>query len=212
MDLVSCYRIGRKQGDKRRPVLMEAKNSQDKLRILNEGKNLREKNLGLWMTQDFPFGIRETRRKLIPTMLAARKEGRQVKLVEDRLYIDGTLYRGDDISKEEDNEGVKADDRIERGGAMGRRNKSVELRIQRKLGDKRATRQTTKRLKEGGLERYLSPMRCKNPQVREVITDHADQREDTQEEDSGSEAGALARTSQLDEESSDTEAGPLLRA
>ena len=47
-------------GDSRRLVLMEVKNSQDKLWILSEDKNLREKYLGLWMTQDFPFGIHDT--------------------------------------------------------------------------------------------------------------------------------------------------------
>ena len=94
---------------------------------------------------------------------------------------------------------------------MRRRNKSAETRMQRKLGEKRATRQATKRLKEVGLETYLSRMHCKNSQVK-VSTDRAYQREDTQEEDSGSETVALTMIPQLDEEGSYTETRSLMRA
>ncbi|CAG0900111.1 unnamed protein product [Darwinula stevensoni] len=153
VDLESCYRIGKKQEDKRRAVLMEVMNPQDKTQILGEGKNLREKNL-------------------------AQKEGRQLKLLEDRLYIDGTLYRSGKKS-EGDDEGGKLEDSVKGDEPMRRQDKMKETRTAFKLVDKRVTRQATKLLKDGGLKTYLFPMPRKNPRTNEVVTGCANQREDT---------------------------------
>jgi hypothetical protein len=44
------------------------------------------------VNEQFPPEIEEKRRKLYPALRKARKDKKRVKLVVDRLYIEGELY------------------------------------------------------------------------------------------------------------------------
>jgi hypothetical protein len=47
------------------------------------------KGSNIWVNEQFPPEIEEKRRKLYPALRKARKNKKRVKLVVDRLYIEG---------------------------------------------------------------------------------------------------------------------------
>ena len=63
----------------------------DKERMLSEAYELAGTGLGI--SQDFPQEIVEIRKSLIKVLKDAKKEGREAKLVSDKLYVDGQRYR-----------------------------------------------------------------------------------------------------------------------
>ena len=44
------------------------------------------------VADQFPQEVKEKRKQLIPTMLAARREGKRAVLVRDKLFINGVSY------------------------------------------------------------------------------------------------------------------------
>ena len=52
------------------------------------------------INQQFPSVIEERRKELYPIMRSFREEGNRVKLVRDRLYVNGQLYNPDETESE----------------------------------------------------------------------------------------------------------------
>ena len=62
-----------------------------KSRSYERANELKQANKGIGM--QWPQQVREARKALYPVMQQEKQNGKNVKLVRDKLYIDGTLYR-----------------------------------------------------------------------------------------------------------------------
>ena len=62
----------------------------DKECILNNARKLKGTRLGI--SEQFPEEIVRERKRLFPEMKKAQEDGKRVKLVKDKLYIDGQLF------------------------------------------------------------------------------------------------------------------------
>ena len=89
-----AYRIGRKKEGTARLMIMKLGSIKDKAKIMQARRELPQEHKRDWdIFEDLPWSVRERRKKLIPAMLKARKEGKAAYLVQDRLKIDGVNYR-----------------------------------------------------------------------------------------------------------------------
>ena len=60
--------------------------------LVSKRAPLKLKGNNIWVNANFPQEAEEKRRKLIyPLMQIAKRENRRVKLVVDKLYVDGVL-------------------------------------------------------------------------------------------------------------------------
>ena len=51
------------------------------------------KGTNYFISEQFPKEVMESRKQKIPVMKKAKKEGKKVKLVADKLLINGVLYK-----------------------------------------------------------------------------------------------------------------------
>ncbi|XP_062574544.1 uncharacterized protein LOC134236388 [Saccostrea cucullata] len=72
------------------------------------------KHTQIWINEQFPPEIEEKRKKLYPVMREARLNDRRVKLVVDKLYIDGSLY----VPNENNEETLGAEGGANQGAEM----------------------------------------------------------------------------------------------
>ena len=90
-----AHRMGAVKKDKPRPIVAKfhyyAQKEAVKSKSYERAENLKQANEGIG-TQ-WPQQVREARKVLYPVMKQAKRDGKEVKLVRDKLYIDGTLYR-----------------------------------------------------------------------------------------------------------------------
>ena len=86
-----AHRLGKRKEDKQRPIIVKFSFHKDKERILSNAFKLAGTGFGI--SQDFPQEIVNIRKGLIKVMKDAKKEGREAKLSNDKLYIDGQRYR-----------------------------------------------------------------------------------------------------------------------
>lgn len=83
-----------------RPIVARFLYNQDRQDVKNRGYMLRGTRFGI--NEQFPAPIEERRKKLYPVMKHHRSMGHSVRLVRDRLYIDGILYGSESEAMEED--------------------------------------------------------------------------------------------------------------
>ena len=87
-----AHRIGKPRADgKPRPIIAKFSFFKDKDYVLSLASNLAGKKFGV--APDFPKEVVDIRKSLVPHLKAAKKSGRQAKLVYDKLYIDGQLFK-----------------------------------------------------------------------------------------------------------------------
>ena len=55
--------------------------------------DLQEQKLGISIAEQYPQEIQQKRRELLSIMKEARKAGKETKLIRDKLYINGQLFR-----------------------------------------------------------------------------------------------------------------------
>ena len=93
IEIERAHRIGRKRDDgKPRPIVAKFLRYQDKEFIRKSAHLLKGTKFGI--AEQFPKEIAETRRKLYPIMKKAKEDGSAVKLIKDKLFINGQRYRG----------------------------------------------------------------------------------------------------------------------
>ncbi len=87
------HRMGKKQhgAAKLRAIVAKFNYFPDKVRILANAKNLKGTNIGV--SEQFPQEIVQIRKRLYKELKKAREIGKNAKLVRDKLYIDGQLFR-----------------------------------------------------------------------------------------------------------------------
>ena len=74
----------------KRPIVARFLYHSDLQYVLNNAYQLRNTPYGI--RQQFPKEIEDNRRKLYPIQKEAKRQGKHVVLVRDRLYIDNELY------------------------------------------------------------------------------------------------------------------------
>ena len=85
------WRVGRKVTHSNRDIVIECTSSHDKAVVMRHIKNLR-RGTRFFVSDQYPAEICERRRDLQKIRKQKIAEGKQVKLVADRLYVDGHFY------------------------------------------------------------------------------------------------------------------------
>ena len=95
-----AHRLGqRKEQGKPRPMVVKFTSSKRKDEVFALAKKL--KGTRFFITSQYPAEVVEKRRKLIPVMNSFRQRGQKVRLVIDKLYINGELYREEEAREEQ---------------------------------------------------------------------------------------------------------------
>ncbi|CAC5393522.1 unnamed protein product [Mytilus coruscus] len=97
----NIHRFGRADKNKGKPRLIVAKfvYFADLRKVLEAGPKLKEKPQ-FGMNLQFPIEIEERRRKLYPVMKEAKRNGKRVSLIRDKLIIEGKVYNSKNITEE----------------------------------------------------------------------------------------------------------------
>lgn len=85
-----CHRLGAKKQNKIRPVILKLVDFREKLLIFKNCPKL--KNTEMYITEDFSQNVREVRKKLWDSTSENRKRKEDVKLVFDKVSVNGTMY------------------------------------------------------------------------------------------------------------------------
>lgn len=90
------HRVGQKNtGTKPRPIVAKFHDYQDREYVrrlsIEKREDLKRVNLGIGI--QWPQETREKRRQLIPIMRRLQQEGKQTKLVNDKLFVNGREYK-----------------------------------------------------------------------------------------------------------------------
>lgn len=94
IQLERVHRLGqRKEQGKPRPLVAKFTSSKRKDQVLSLSRKL--KGTRFYMSNQYPAEVVEKRRTLIPIMNALKQKGQKVRLVADKLYVNGELYRSD---------------------------------------------------------------------------------------------------------------------
>ncbi|XP_037498616.1 uncharacterized protein LOC119372211 [Rhipicephalus sanguineus] len=88
-----CHRLGKKNG-KERPVIIKILDYRDKVAILQRCSKLKGTELSI--SEDFSARVRDIRKKLWQSSSRERTNGSKVKLVYDKISIDGKIFCWDD--------------------------------------------------------------------------------------------------------------------
>ena len=86
-----AHRLGQRKANKIRPIVAKFNYFQDKENIKKAAsEKLVDSVYGV--SDQFPMEVQQRRRKLVPVLKKAQKEGKEAVLVYDKLYINGTKY------------------------------------------------------------------------------------------------------------------------
>ncbi|CAN8025063.1 unnamed protein product, partial [Ixodes persulcatus] len=88
------HRLGRLQEGKSRPVILRLFNYNEKQEVLNNCKKL--KNTGLSVSNDYSQSTLSKRKKLWSSVQGDRQDDTRVRLVHDKLFVNGEVYTWDD--------------------------------------------------------------------------------------------------------------------
>ena len=92
-----AHRIGRFDPAKKpRPIVVKFNYYPDKLSVKQKAKDKLD-NSSFSVGDQFPKAIQDRRRKLIPVMIKAKREGKRAVLAYDKLYINNTLVTAESI-------------------------------------------------------------------------------------------------------------------
>lgn len=86
----NVHRFGRRQNGKIRPIVARFIYHRDLDLVLSEARWLKNTSWGIH--EQFPKAVEDRRKKLYPAFKEAKRQRRQVKLVRDKLFIDGAQY------------------------------------------------------------------------------------------------------------------------
>ncbi|KAK7929741.1 hypothetical protein WMY93_006136 [Mugilogobius chulae] len=87
-----AHRLGqRKSTGNPRPIVVKFTSSKQADYVLSLSKAL--KGTSFYMTKQYPAEVVARRRELVPIMNSLRQKGQKVRMVVDKLYVDGELYR-----------------------------------------------------------------------------------------------------------------------
>lgn len=91
-----AHRVGTYERNKTRPIVVKFNYFPDKVRVKQAAYNVL-KGSAYRVADQFPRKIEERRQVLYPIMVKARESGKQVKMVHDKLYINGRVMTAKDV-------------------------------------------------------------------------------------------------------------------
>ena len=100
IDFGNVHRFGRRTGGKPRPIVAKFLHHKDLRLCLNRANNLRGTQFGI--SEQFPSEVEDRRKQLYPVMRQLRQQGNRVKLVRDRLFVNGRPYDEDEQPMEQE--------------------------------------------------------------------------------------------------------------
>lgn len=90
IEFSNVHRFGSFVEGKNRPIVARFLYQYQRIEVLSNARKLKGKPYGI--NEQFPAEIESQRRRLYPVVKEKRQSGHRVKLVKDRLYVDGVLY------------------------------------------------------------------------------------------------------------------------
>lgn len=100
IEIDEIKRIGKYRNDRSRPILLKLTTQNKKAEIL--GKTRALKGTNIWLEEDYTKEIIEERKKLIPHLKEARKEGHKAVLKYNKLIINDTVYEAKKLETQEE--------------------------------------------------------------------------------------------------------------
>lgn len=89
-DIDSMYRLGKKESNKRRPILIRFVSLLNKEMALKKWKLFSERNMDI--SEDFPAEIRRRRKIILPTLKELKGKGLKASLRVDKLVVNGEIW------------------------------------------------------------------------------------------------------------------------
>lgn len=98
INIQRCHRLGKKQQemDRHRPIIARFAFFSDRETVWKKKQMLKGSNL--FIEEDLPVAIQQRRRRLLPVMKAARRDGKRASVHGDRLMIEGKPYTVESIN------------------------------------------------------------------------------------------------------------------
>ena len=87
------HRLGKYDATKTRPIIAKFCFFQDRELVCKYAKNLEGTQYSV--SQQFPMEIQARRKELVPTLKKLKNEAKKANLSVDKLYVDGTQYKGE---------------------------------------------------------------------------------------------------------------------
>lgn len=94
-DIAEIRRIGRREKDKERPLIVELMREDKKSEIIKSTRNLRGTKWSI--SEDYPKEIQLQRKQLLKHMKIARSMGHRATVIYDKVIIDGEQYTLEDL-------------------------------------------------------------------------------------------------------------------
>ncbi|XP_060565046.1 uncharacterized protein LOC132724230 [Ruditapes philippinarum] len=96
-----AHRIGNYVNSKTRPIVVKFNFYQDKLTVKERVRDVTkdQDHPSFRVGDQFPKAVQEKRRKLIPTLIAAKRANKNAWLSYDKLCIDGKMFTVDTVSR-----------------------------------------------------------------------------------------------------------------
>jgi ribA/ribD-fused uncharacterized protein len=95
LDYQRCHRLGPKDANKTREIIIRFTRFQDRELVWRKRKLLKGTNV--YVKEDFPPEVNRKRSQLYPILLAARNSNKKATLVADRLFIENRKYTVDTV-------------------------------------------------------------------------------------------------------------------
>ena len=104
IDFGNVHRFGRRVGNRPRPIVARFIYHNDRALVKSSAHLLKGKPFGI--SEQFPAVIEDRRKELYPVVKELKQQGERVKLVRDRLFVNGQLYTGN-VDSASENTSVK---------------------------------------------------------------------------------------------------------
>lgn len=98
LDIDDVYRIGKKNVQKTRPVILSLVSYSKHKFIISKSKLFKAEHIGI--SKDFPKEISDERKRLQPLLQRLKNEGKKVFLRVDELIVEGEKWNSETIEKE----------------------------------------------------------------------------------------------------------------
>lgn len=93
VNIERAHRLGKPGGGRTRPIVAKFSNFPKREEIRKNSYKLGESNCPVSIGEQFPKVVQERRKSLLPALKKAKSDGKKARLVIDKLYIEGELYR-----------------------------------------------------------------------------------------------------------------------
>lgn len=104
-DIVEIKRIGKREENKIRPIMVELRNGNKRIDILKASKQLKRTKFSI--NEDFPRDVQEQRKVLRKHLISARELGKRATMRYNKLIVNGTVYTVEELMRSQEIEDGK---------------------------------------------------------------------------------------------------------